>query len=73
LGKIPGARNIDDPGRDDTDKSRDDTDKSRDFWESSAVDAGCTALRRVKIGTIGAIGKPLGESVKMFRETEIVV
>ena len=53
--------------------SRDETDQSRDFWESSAVDAGYTALRRVKIDTIGTIGKPLGESVTIFRETEIVV
>ena len=59
--------------RDETDKSRDETDPRRDFWESSAIDAGCTALRRVKIGTIGTMGKPFGESVKMFRKTEIVV
>ena len=37
-----------------TDKSFDETDPSGDFWESSAVDAGCTALSRVKTGTIGA-------------------
>jgi len=55
LGKIPGARNRDDPSRDATDPGRDVTDQSRDFWESSAVDAGCTAFRRVKIGTIGTI------------------
>ena len=48
-----------------TDKSFDVTDKSRDFWESSAIDAGCTAFRRVKIGTIDTIGKPLGESVEV--------
>ena len=41
--------------RDETDQSRDETDPSGDFWESSAVDAGCIALRRGKIGTIVAI------------------